>query len=133
MVPPVHHSWPDSLDLTVTAVFLACAVLLPAAGYLFMVRDFRAYLRSLRRGLVCVGRYVWYTPDWVDRETPRPIAALGLRLPCTEEDLKRAYRKRVKRLHPDHGGDQRRFMALQSHFEEALAIITGQTVADYPR
>jgi hypothetical protein len=45
-------------------------------------------------------------------------------LPCTVEDLKHAYRQRVKELHPDHGGDQRRFLILQAQFEEALAFVS---------
>lgn len=118
-------SWPNGLDLTVTLAFLAIALLVPAAGYVFMALDFRAYLRSLRRTLVVVGQWTLPgIPAWARRETPRAIAALGLRLPCTEEDLKRAYRARVKQLHPDHGGDQRRFMMLQANFEEALAILS---------
>ena len=125
--PP--HPWPNAFDLTLTGLFLMLAVALPALGYVFMVLDFRAYLRSLCRGLTRVGRAMPDVPDWARRETPRSLAALGLRLPCTEEDLKRAYRKRVKPLHPDHGGDQRRFLILQSQFEEALAILSSQPLA----
>jgi hypothetical protein len=125
------HTWPNAFDVAITIAFLSVVVILPAIGYVFMASDYRAYLRSLRRGLVRVGRSMWEAPEWAHPDTPRPIAALGLRLPCTEEDLKRAYRKRVKRLHTDHGGDQRRFMMLQSQFEEALAIITGQPLSDH--
>src|SRR5262245_55768966 len=113
------HPWPDSIDLAATTVFLAVIVLLPAAGYLFMVIDIRAYLRSLRRGLIRMGSYVWTMPDWARRETPAALAAFGLRMPCSEDDLKRAYRRRVKHLHPDHGGDERRFLIMQRQFEEA--------------
>ncbi len=72
-------------------------------------------------------------PGWARRDTPRAVAAFGLRLPCSEEDLKHAYRKRVVQLHPDHGGDQRRFMMLQANFEEALAIVVGQPPSDQPQ
>jgi hypothetical protein len=119
------NPWPNSLDLAITAAFLAVFFLLPALGFVFMALDLRAYWRSLRRSLAVVGRTFSAIPDWARNDTPRPIAALGLRLPCTEEDLKRAYRTQVQRLHPDHGGDQRRFLLLQSHFEEALAIVAG--------
>ncbi|MHB1038190.1 MAG: hypothetical protein ACYC35_24050 [Pirellulales bacterium] len=121
-------SWPDSFDVLVLAVFLAAVVAAPAIGYVFMVLDIRAYLRSLRRALVCVVNYFPDLPDWVRAETPRPIAALGLRLPCTEEEVKEAYRKKVKSLHPDHGGDERRFLLFQAHFEEALKIVREQGV-----
>src|SRR3990172_6348057 len=109
--------WPNSLDLAVTIAFLSLALLLPALGFVFMALDLRAYLPSLRRNLALVARCVSGIPDWAYRDTPRAIAALGLRMPCTEEDLKRAYRRRVQKLHPDHGGDQRRFILLQAPFE----------------
>src|SRR6185295_13702865 len=99
----VSHSWPDSVDLVATIAFLLVAILLPALGYVFMVVDLRTYMRSLRRSLVRVGHYVWRMPEWARVDTPPALAAFGLRLPCTQDDLKRAYRKRVKRLHPDHG------------------------------
>jgi len=118
-------TWPNSLDLVVTIAFLAVFLLVPALGYVFMALDLRAHLRALRRSLALVARSFSDVPDWARGDTPRAIAALGLRMPCTEEDLKRAYRRRVKELHPDHGGDERRFMLLQAHFEEALAIVTG--------
>ena len=127
LFPP--HQWPNGLDLTITGLFLTLVVTLPTAGYVFMAIDFRAHLRSLRRGLVLLVRSMPEVPAWARRETPRSIAALGLRFPCSEEDLKRAYRQRVKQLHPDHGGDQRRFLILQSQFEEALAIVAGQTLS----
>ena len=118
------HQWPTALDVGLMSAFMALVVVVPAIGYVFMVLDIRAYLRSLRGGLVQVGHFVTDLPPWVHRDTPRPIAALGLRMPCTEEDMKRAYRTRVKKLHPDHGGDQRRFLLLQAHFEEGLAILS---------
>ncbi len=113
----------DPINLAAMGTFLALVLLVPLAGYVFMVLDFRAYLRSLRRGLVLASQAFAGVPAWARPFTPRAIAALGLRLPCTEEDLKRAYRQRVKLLHPDHGGDQRRFLLLQAQFEEALVIV----------
>jgi hypothetical protein len=113
----------DPVNLFATAIFLAVIILVPLVGYVFMVLDFRAYLRSLKRGLILAAGALAGMPAWARQHTPRSIAALGLRMPCTEADLKRAYRQRVKLLHPDHGGDQRRFMLLQSQFEEALRIV----------
>ncbi len=114
----------DPVDLFATAIFLAVVILVPLVGYVFMVLDFRAYLRSLQRGLILAAQAFGGMPAWARQYTPRPIAAMGLRFPCTEEDLKRAYRQRVKLLHPDHGGDQKRFMVLQAQFEEAMSILT---------
>jgi hypothetical protein len=126
-------SWPNSFDLVVTTAFLALAVALPALGYVFMVLDFRAYLRSLRRGLVRFSHYMSEIPEWARNDTPRSIAAFGLRMPCSEEDLKRAYRKLVKQLHPDHGGNERRFLLLQANFEEALEILHRDRDSTYHR
>ncbi len=119
------HAWPTALDTAATTAFLALAILVPAVGYVFMALDLRAYLRSLRRGLMVVGRSLAFheVPDWARPHTPRAVAALGLRMPCTQEELKRVYRQHVKQLHPDHGGDQRRFLMLQAHFDEAMAIV----------
>ncbi len=117
-------SWPDGIDWTVTAAYLATAFGLAALGYVCMVLDVRAYLRSLRRALVLVSRYRVELPDWVRRDTPRCILALGLTMPCTAEDVLAAYRRKVKRLHPDRGGDRREFLRLQAHFEQAMALVS---------
>ena len=116
-------AWPDSLDSLTVAMFLVAVVVVPALGYVFMLLDFRAYLRSLRRALVRVVYYVPELPQWAQHETPRCVAAFGLRLPCSEEELKRAYLSQVKELHPDRGGDRQRFMILQGHFEAAQTVI----------
>ena len=123
MSPTVSHPWPDALDLAATGTFLGVILIVPAMGYVYIALDVHAYLRSLRRGLVRIGQYVSFIPEWARYETPPAIAAFGLRLPCTEDDLKRAYRRRVKRLHPDHGGDQRRFLLMQAQFEQAMVIV----------
>lgn len=117
--------WPNTVDLLATITFLGLVIVLPLAGYIFMALDFRVYLRSLRRGLILVARSFTGIPGWARHETPRSVMALGLMLPCTAEDLKRAYRQRVKQLHPDRGGDQRRFLILQAQFEEAMAFVAG--------
>jgi hypothetical protein len=135
MIPfDVPQPWPNALDAMLTAAFLLAAIGVPAAGYVFMALDVRAYLRSLRRGLVVIGRYfaLGDIPEWARQQTPRAIAALGLRMPCSEADVMRAYRTRVKQLHPDHGGDQRRFLLLQANFEEALAILRAEAAEEEP-
>jgi hypothetical protein len=116
-------TWPDGIDWTVTASYLALAFGLAALGYVCMVLDFRAYLRSLRRALVLISHYRVELPAWVRRDTPHCILALGLTMTCTAEDVLAAYRRKVKRLHPDRGGDRREFLRLQTHFEQAMALV----------
>ncbi len=117
-------SWPDGIDWSITAAYLGLAFGLAALGYVCMALDIRAYLRSLRRALVVVTGYRLDLPEWVRKDTPRCILALGLTLPCTEDDILAAYRRKVKRLHPDRGGDRRDFLRLQAHFEQAMALVT---------
>lgn len=123
---PLSQPWPNWIDLLTTAGFLALVIGIPALGYVFMVLDFRAYLRSLRRALVRMVNYFPELPEWVRQETPACVLALGLRMPCSEDDVKQAYREKVKQLHPDRGGDKRRFMQLQRQFEQALAYLASQ-------
>jgi VanZ family protein len=51
---------------------------------------------------------------------PEFIARLGLLLPCTVDDVKSAYRDRVKSAHPDAGGSAVGFTQLQADYEAAL-------------
>ena len=115
--------WPDAIDSSVTIGYLAAAFGLAVLGYVCMVLDIRAYLRSLRRALVVITSYRPELPEWVRRDTPHCILALGLTLPCTTDDVLIAYRRKVKKLHPDRGGNRREFLRLQSHFEQAMAFL----------
>lgn len=126
---PAPHQWPDGLDAAVTVVFVAVVISLPALGYFFLICDVRAYLRALRRALVAVSHGWGGIPLWARPYTPPSIAALGLAMPCTETEVLEAYRERVKQLHPDLGGDARRFLRLQMHFENALAYLRMQESA----
>lgn len=116
--------WPGGLDFTVTMIYIVIVVALPIIGYVFMVLDIRSYMRRIRGLLIHVSSYsdVVRTPDWLVRE-PTEIAALGLTMPCTEDDVLRAYRERVKELHPDRGGDRRRFLRFQAQFEAAVDFV----------
>lgn len=120
---PEPAGWPDSLDSVITLAFLALVVLLPAAGYLLMAADIGAYLRSLRRQLVVVMRLGQETPWWAQRDPAGCLGTFGLNQPFTEEELMRAYREQVKRLHPDRGGDRKKFLRLQADFEQALKLV----------
>jgi hypothetical protein len=115
--------WPDGVDSVVILWYLAAAFGIPALGYVFMVLDYRAYLRSLRRAIMVVSGYRGDLPEWIRKTTPRCILALDLVMPCTAEDVLAAYRRKVKLLHPDRGGDRKKFLQLQAHFEQAMAFL----------
>jgi len=116
------HPWPDGIDWVVTAAYFALIVGVVFAGYACMVLDIRAYLRSLRRALVLITHYRMDLPDWVRKDKPRCIQALGLTLPCTTDEVLSAYRTKVKEVHPDRGGDSREFLQLQQYFEQAMTL-----------
>ncbi len=116
-------SWPDGLDLVVTLAYLGLLVGIVAFTPLSIGLHIRAYLRSLRRALTIVSGYRTELPQWVRRQTPRCLLALGLTMPCTADEVRAAYRRKVKHLHPDRGGDRRQFLRLQAHFEQAMAVV----------
>jgi hypothetical protein len=108
-------------------MWMCMAFGLPLVGYWLMVIDIRAYLLSLRRALVVVARAVTPgTPYWARRDEPQCLVALELRLPCTEQEVLAAYRKLVKDLHPDRGGDLQAFLKLQRYFEQAISLVRQQ-------
>ncbi|HZZ27444.1 MAG TPA: J domain-containing protein [Pirellulales bacterium] len=121
-----HHHWPDALDLAATCLLLGGLLALTLSGHVLLVLDVRVWLRTFRRALIVVTNHLPTIPHWARMQTPRCLTALGLRLPCDEEQLMRTYRQQVKQLHPDRGGDRKRFMRLQANFEEALAFLRNQ-------
>jgi hypothetical protein len=56
-------------------------------------------------------------------DTPLCLRVLGLKPPCTEEDVHRAYRARAMRTHPDRGGDEESFIVLKAARDEALILV----------
>jgi hypothetical protein len=54
---------------------------------------------------------------------PACFQVLGLTMPCSQEDLKEAYRQKAKLTHPDGGGCAEAFLALQQCYEEALEFL----------
>jgi hypothetical protein len=52
-------------------------------------------------------------------ERPAFAVTLGLLPPYSMDDVKRAYRDKVKDAHPDRGGDRDMFERIQTAFEEA--------------
>jgi hypothetical protein len=117
-----NHVWPDRADLTVTLGYLALIIAVYVVGTTSISLHIRDYLRSLRRALVVISQYRLDLPGWIRRDRPRCVEALGLTLPCTTDEVLTAYRRKVKQLHPDRGGDPREFLRLQEHFEQAMAL-----------
>ena len=113
----------DSID-AIAAAWVAVILLgVPLLGWVAMVVDYRTYLRSLRRALVAVRRYSLESPLWALRDRPQCLQELGLTPGCTRDEVMAAYRRRVKEVHPDYGGDRRRFDELQRRWREALALV----------
>jgi hypothetical protein len=126
----VVSPWPDAVDRAALTAYLLVAFGVPALGYVFMVVDFRRYLRSLRRAVVVVASAArGAAPYWAVRDRPPCLQALSLDLPCSEEAVLAAYRQRVKDLHPDRGGDLHQFLRLQQHFEQAMHLARSQANA----
>jgi hypothetical protein len=124
-------NWPNGIDRVGICLFTVAIIVLPLLGYWLTALDLRAYLRALRGALVRVTGGRRELPDWLRDETPPCLRALGLSFPCTEADVKQAYRRLAKELHPDRGGDVRRFLLLQDHLEQASAFVR-QRMEDHP-
>ena len=115
----------DIVDQLARILFFTTILLLPVLGIYLGVCDIRAHLRALRGALVVVRnrfRNVG-TPEWIKKETPPSILALGLQWPCSEEEIRTAYRKLAEKNHPDLGGNRQRFLYLQQHFESAIQFV----------
>lgn len=50
------------------------------------------------------------------------LNVLGLSWPVTEEEVKKAYRAKVKGAHPDHGGTSEAFAKVQNAYKDAMGI-----------
>jgi hypothetical protein len=87
-------------------------------------RDGRAWSHSQ-------GRYYYAIPasnrTYMEEETddenvPAFVEILGLSIPFDIQDVKNAYRQKVKTVHPDTGGSVEAFIVLQENYEKALAF-----------
>lgn len=124
MSPGASADWPDAIDLLAFVVMGGLFIGLPLAGHVLLGLDIRAAMRRAKGALMIVRRYVTTLPEWVRRDAPPCLQALGLSLPVTEAEVLAAYRQRVKQVHPDAGGARREFAQLQRHFEEAMQLAT---------
>ncbi|MCC6493750.1 MAG: hypothetical protein IT424_12110 [Pirellulales bacterium] len=116
-------NWPDGIDALALLAFTGMALGLPVLGYCAMAVDVRRYLRSLTKTLtVIAAAYRPGRPFWSRLDRPPCLESLELDASCTAEQVLAAYRQRVKRLHPDHGGDLQQFLRLQKHFEQAMYL-----------
>jgi ferredoxin len=61
-----------------------------------------------------------------------PFEILGVDRDADEAAIVRAYRQRVKDVHPDHGGTVEEFKLVQTAYEEALASLESETGALEP-
>lgn len=55
-------------------------------------------------------------------DAPKCLRALGLNRTATDDEVKRAYRRRARDLHPDAGGTAEAFCELQAQYEAALQV-----------
>jgi hypothetical protein len=67
---------------------------------------------------------LFFTTPYQGRAT-QPLTCfirLGLSFPCTVAEVKAAYRRLVKQVHPDQGGNHDEFLKLQAAYEQALRL-----------
>lgn len=63
----------------------------------------------------------WAMPNLFPVES---LTILGLSLPCTRADVRRAYKRLAKKAHPDLGGSQQAFIKLKEAHDSALRFAT---------
>jgi len=98
-------------------------LLLPLVGGVLIMANYRSQQGAFAAGPNTVFSSYSERTDWNSDLTPACLKALGLSLPCSEADVKQAYRSLAKTSHPDRGGDAQQFLALHSNFEKALKLI----------
>jgi hypothetical protein len=57
------------------------------------------------------------------QSAPACVTLLGLAWPCTQQDVKQAFRSQAKTVHPDAGGSNEAFQALYKAYQEALTLV----------
>lgn len=57
-----------------------------------------------------------------DNAVPACFVALGLGFPSTREEIHAAFRRLSMKAHPDHGGDDKQFVALYAAYQEAIKL-----------
>lgn len=60
-----------------------------------------------------------------------PFAVLGLAPTASSDEVKAAYRSRVRAMHPDVGGDTEAFLAVKAAAERAMAYASGDEPNPY--
>ena len=86
-------------------------------------KDGRAWSHSQKRYYyVMPSQETWVDEGDEDEDLPVIIKNLGLSVPFSINDVKNAYRQKVKSVHPDKGGSIEAFIALQESYEKALAF-----------
>jgi hypothetical protein len=122
----IGRNWPDVIDWAIIGLFVLIVLGLPLLGHWLAILDLRAYLRALRGMLVLASHVFPGLPKWARYHTPGCLLALGLKLPCTQEDVKRAYLELARTHHPDRGGSREKFTQLQRHFNNSLDFLRNQ-------
>ena len=83
---------------------------------------YRATRRANRHVFGSTSRHCQVTP-----ETMAPIPAclqrLGVSWPCSQHEVRQAFRQHVKVIHPDRGGSSESFQRLYKAYQEALALL----------
>lgn len=86
-----------------------------------LVLSLKDLARMVERGIYDLGTWVAgmkYLPE----NTIKPcFAAMGFdRLPSSEDEIKELYRRMVKVMHPDAGGSNEAFIALEENYRKCL-------------
>lgn len=85
---------------------------------------FQAYHMARQVNAAFAGHLEGQVTHWqLSPPPPACIAALGLPWPCTQQDVKRAFRTRVKTVHPDNGGSSEAFQRLYRAYRDALQLV----------
>jgi len=86
---------------------------------------FREYHKARRANKVFAD---WHNHAPANTATAQPppacLVALGLTWPCTGQEVKQAFRRKAKTVHPDIGGSSEAFQRLHTAYKEALAFVS---------